>query len=63
LTYGEAGRYRRWCRRRSTIANRKINSFGRTATFSLGPLILYIPVNIYPPLLSGAAERRIVYKG
>jgi paraquat-inducible protein A len=38
------------CRCGSIIGKPNVNSLGRTAAFSLGALILYVPANIYPIL-------------
>jgi paraquat-inducible protein A len=54
------------CRCKWVIDNRKINSLGRTAAFSLGALILYIPANIFPILRMnyyGAYSENTVWEG
>jgi len=54
------------CRCHSTIFQRKINSLGRTAAFSLAALILYVPANIYPILRMdyyGAYSESTVWDG
>jgi paraquat-inducible protein A len=38
------------CRCGSIISERKVNSLGRTAAFSLAALIFYVPANVYPIL-------------
>jgi paraquat-inducible protein A len=50
----------------SIIAERKVNSIGRTAAFSLAALILYVPANIYPILRMnyyGAYSENTVWNG
>jgi len=62
----EPGTMAECCRCKSVIDNRKINSLGRTAAFSLGALILYIPANIYPILRMnyyGAYSENTVWEG
>ncbi len=48
------------------ISERKVNSLGRTAAFSLAALILYVPANIYPILRMnyyGAYSENTVWDG
>jgi paraquat-inducible protein A len=62
----ETGTIAECSRCRSIIDNRKINSLGRTAAFSLAALILYIPANIYPILRMnyyGAYSENTVWEG
>jgi paraquat-inducible protein A len=62
----EPGAVAECCRCSSVVANRKINSLGRTAAFSLGALILYIPANIYPILRMnyyGAYSENTIWDG
>jgi paraquat-inducible protein A len=54
------------CRCGSTVIGHKFNSLGRTAAFSLGALILYIPANIYPILRMnyyGAYSENTIWDG
>ena len=54
------------CRCGTTLSKRKVNSIQRTAAFSLGALIFYLPANIYPILLMdfyGAHSESTVWDG
>src|ERR671919_72211 len=62
----EPGARAECCRCTSIIGSRKINSLSRTAAFSLGALILYIPANIYPILRMnyyGAYSENTIWDG
>jgi paraquat-inducible protein A len=54
------------CRCGSIISERKVNSLGRTAAFSVAALIFYVPANIYPILRMnyyGAYSESTVWDG
>ncbi|HSL92818.1 MAG TPA: paraquat-inducible protein A [Candidatus Limnocylindrales bacterium] len=54
------------CRCGSTLRERKVDSLGRTAAFSLAALIFYVPANLYPILrmeFYGAYSESTVWDG
>lgn len=54
------------CRCGSVLGERKVDSLGRTAAFSLAALILYVPANVYPILRTyryGSVVESTVYDG
>lgn len=54
------------CRCGSLVGERKVDSLGRTAAFSLAALIFYVPANIYPILRMqsyGRYSENTVYDG
>lgn len=54
------------CRCGSIVGERKVDSIGRTAAFSLAALIFYVPANVYPILTMdryGVHSENTVYDG
>src|SRR5512134_2488205 len=54
------------CRCGSILGERKVDSLGRTAAFSLAALILYVPANVFPILRTyryGSIAENTVYDG